>query len=133
MKVQYIHDHVYKLKGYSQSLDKSNRRTFCFVLPEYELIETELVRLVTDNGYIAGFSMDVGVAKCHPEDPYIKTVGRDIAASSIKPIEFTIESMVNKSKNRNEIILELVSDTINLKVMVKKDYRLVRVLAVHEE
>lgn len=130
-KEQFLHDHVYKLAEDFGTLNKKNKRTYVFELPEYYNIETELVRSIVDNNYNPNISIIMGIAKCNPKDQYNKKTGRDTATANKKMVNFIITKFRMHPKE-NEIILFLYSELlrINVKIAFKKEFNNIRVLGV---
>ena len=91
MNLQYIHDHITCTEW--GNFDKDRKRTYCFELPEYYIIETELMKMITDVDYRPIVSIVVGVANCHPEDQYVKSIGRELAFANRELINWNIRNV----------------------------------------
>ncbi len=131
MRVQYIHDHI--ANWGHVTVNKDDKKTFYFILPEYDLIETELMKLVTDSEYVPNVSIQLGIARCHPKDQYVKSVGRDIATSNVKSVNYVIEKVEISNRDRNNLIVDLSNESSRIKLLLKKDLRLVRVMSIYEK
>lgn len=120
MKLQYIH-----------KIEYENPRTFVFALPNYYQVEAEVIKSVLESGYRSSLSFKMGIAKLHPDDQYVKTVGRKIAEDKMVLCNFEVHQMDTKS-NTDEIRLRLYlleSNTFVFMVM-NKGYKRIRILDV---
>lgn len=131
---QYIHDHYHKGSFEYRYLPKEDRRTFAFELPDYELIETEVMKSITDTFHVPVVSFKVGVAKCHPNDSYVKVIGRQTAESKMESIEFVIRR-IQILPNDNEVLVNLhnLDKDLNIRMVLRKTYRNLRILTAYFE
>lgn len=60
--------------------------------------------------------VSVGMAKCHPEDMFCKSVGRELAQKNMQEMEFTVERVI---LTRGNVNVELVNDLYKLDLSFK--------------
>jgi hypothetical protein len=65
--------------------------------------------------------LNFGTAKCNEEDTYNKKLGRELAVSRMKPIEFKVNRIVY-TKGRVDLSLENDEFEVDLSFMEKKRY-----------
>lgn len=126
MKLQYIHDHL--VDRFSDQPRTENRRTYCFELPDYNNIETEVVKTITDKEYKPLVSIKTGIAKCHPKDQYNKSLGRNLSFQKLTMVEFSIETIkINTWQDNTR--LSLYSESLGLRfiLIMKKGHEVLKI------
>lgn len=125
-----MHDHYIKnVLEYGQYIAKEDAKTYAFELPNYNLVETELIKSITNNNYIPVISFKVGIAKLHPNDNYVKETGRKIAEANMVMRDFAVYHIISYPED-NEIIIFVRDGDVNLRIAIKKEYRNIRILSV---
>lgn len=76
-------------------------------------------------------SFRVGVAHLHPNDKYVKAIGRQIAESNLEMVAFAIRD-IRMWPQDNEIGLNLydAETGYSFKMILKKDIKVVRIVRV---
>ena len=134
--VQWYHDHVYRMsEGFdNMPKDKGDCRTYCFELPSYVSILRDISWAINNKLERPYFSMNMGIAKCHKNDNYVKSVGRDISQSKLEQVDFIIKK-VSMVSSQNEINVKLYSPLTGVIVflVVRKSFENIRVIQVDRE
>lgn len=65
------------------------------------------------------YTLQVGVAYCHPGDQFVKKTGRELALSRLKPQSFEVRS-INYDYNDRGILFSLESEKMVLNVLYKE-------------
>lgn len=124
MRLQYIH--------LNKDLRRNRKKTYCILLPSYFSVETDLMRKLLDPDLDVIIPIEVGVSICHPEDNFNKAIGRELSYSNLETKDFYIKEF-SSSFSDNKIIIKLVSEDIEMFLLLKTDSRLTRVLEIKDE
>ena len=70
-------------------------------------------------------TLNVGIAKCHPKDRYVRKTGREISSQNLEEIEYYIQSIFFISDNCYDIkLVNKTGNTLTTVTMeVKKDIK----------
>ena len=96
--------------------DKTGRRTYYVELPTPETIARKAA-LVLNGGDNREISLVLGIAQVHPRDPYVKSIGREVAKSKAEKISAKLDSFSTDS--RGIITATLVKDKVKMFVTAK--------------
>ena len=120
MKLQYL----YKVE---------DRLTYCFVLPEYDLIETAVIKAIMNDGEKL-VSIGMGIARCHPSDRFVKSTGKELSYSNIESVEFKVKKILMHTES-DEVMVWLFSEDklLTIRLVLKTEYNSVRILSTYEE
>lgn len=119
MKLSYFHDHKW-----------DNKRTLCFILPDYMAIRLLAVEYLF-NKFSKSIIIPTGIAKCHPKDQYKKSTGRDIAFNNIVPIEYTIHHVLIE-KDQVFINLDDISRNNRITIILRKELLKLKITDVYK-
>ncbi len=130
---QFIHDHYHKRDRYVYQA-KKDRKTFCFELPDYDLVETEIVKSIIETQYVPLITMKVGIAQCHPKDNYVKAIGRETSMSKLEPLDFVIKS-IKMWPDENEVGITIynIDKDLYIRMVLRKSHDNLRILAAYIE
>ena len=124
MAYQYLHDNKF-LTIMEQP------KTYVFELPDYYLMEAMVSKTVTD-GFTNTLSMNVGIARLHKEDKYVKAIGREIAKKNIKKYSFSIERIVIHTMDKEIVVfLKSKNDDLRLTMIMKQSYKTLKIIMVN--
>jgi hypothetical protein len=124
MEVQYIHNNTF--------FEPGEKVTYYFELPDYDLIETEIMKKVTDSSYRPMVSIIIGKARCNKSDNYVKKIGREVSFSKRQSVDLNFRR-IGMSGGVDEIEVSLDSDEIYIQMVLRKSYRNIRILSASEE
>lgn len=128
-----MHEHYYKHNRPGDYQPREDAKTYAFELPAYDLVEQEIVKMITDEAYVGLVTFPVGVAKLHKNDRYVKATGRDVAEKNMVMSDFAIRRVQILPRD-NEILVNLVGpDDLYIRMVLRKSYRNIRIIAAFFE
>lgn len=111
MDIQYYHHRPFR--------NKLQGCTLAFEVPSVELFLKAATALL--EGKKATFSCSLGVARLHPKDAYVKSIGRDVAKAGMKQETFEVVKVVIEPDGYARMTLkESNSPNRELKLTYKK-------------
>lgn len=58
--------------------------------------------------------LQVGVSNVHPNDPYIKKVGRELSSQRLKPIDFKLDRVYHIYSDNDKLFINYYSESAKL-------------------
>lgn len=87
---QFVHyNPQFKIERFKKIYQK---KTFCIEIPDGVALNESLSRGLLF-GREAEISLEFGMAKCHPDDQFVKSVGREIAMANLESRTFKVTSL----------------------------------------
>lgn len=123
MKRVYVHN--------QQGSYKSSRSTIAVDIPEDFL---DKVKLDIGSKERTSIPISIGVAKCHPIDAYVKSIGRGISGSRMEYVWFVVDNILFKD---DRVCLTLsASDEVYqyfMRAHVYRDSGNIRIIECHAD
>lgn len=93
--------------------------TICCDVPSKEEITSKLLKCLTFD--YKTFPLHVGIAKCHPDDNYIRKVGKEISSTKLEEIHFLLDKI--KFINEDYYCIHLFFQTGKLMTKLQLEVR----------